>query len=231
MKKKLFGLLMTFVLIFCFPVSAVADETASNWDSGYEEYQQLIDSGILDERVPFDYWQSVQQRANQLVQQLENSPDFIKVYDSASPASYFMTPGDVFVTNATSFNGLTGHAGIATSTVLIMHIARPGEHPAEIYLRDWNNDYTQHGWTKIYRHTNFSDAAAAARWARRTYAGSKAEYKIDMNLASTDKTYCSKIVWQSYYYGPSTHQANGPTIGIRMPYDLPSTIHNLRQVV
>ena len=52
----------------------------------------------------------------------------------------------------------------------------------------------------------------------------------NMDLTSTDKTYCSKLVWQAYYYGPDTHCANGPTVGVRLPYDLPSTIHDLSLV-
>lgn len=52
-----------------------------------------------------------------------------------------------------------------------------------------------------------------------TYSGSKDKYKNTGNLASTDVTYCSKLVWQAYYYGP--------TSGYRLTYDLPDTIHSL----
>ena len=58
-----------------------------------------------------------------------------------------------------------------------------------------------------------------------TYAGSNAEYKITSNLASTD-VLLLQVVWQALY-GPSSHEANGPTVGYRLPYDLPTTIHNL----
>lgn len=53
------------------------------------------------------------------------------------------------------------------------------------------------------------------------------QYVITMDLESTDETYCSKLVWQAYYYGHTPSAANGPTWGVRLPYSLPDTIHNL----
>lgn len=82
-------------------------------------------------------------------------------------------------------------------------------------------------WTKVYRHKNSSTALRASSWAGITYDGSKAEYSLHMDLSRTDKTYCSKIVWQAYYYGPSSPSANGPTWGLRLPYDLNTTIREV----
>lgn len=138
--------------------------------------------------------------------------------------------GDVIITNGTSSAGILGYAGIATSSRYVFHIAGPGYHPVYISFSSWHNNYTNKNsssWTKVYRHNSSKVANAAANWAVNTYSGSNAKYKITGNLASTDVTYCSKLVWQAYYYGPSSHQANGPTIGYRLPYDLPDTIHSL----
>jgi len=33
--------------------------------------------------------------------------------------------------------------------------------------------------------------------------------------------------WQAYYYGPSKPSANGPTWGLRLPYELNMTIHDI----
>ena len=83
------------------------------------------------------------------------------------------------------------------------------------------------GWNKVYRHSDSSIAEDAAQWAEDTYKDSDAEYVITMDLESTDETYCSKLVWQAYYYGHTPSAANGPTWGVRLPYSLPDSIHNL----
>ena len=134
--------------------------------------------------------------------------------------------GDVFITSSTVSSGLLGHAGISISSSSILHIAGPGEHPDTISKNSWLNKYDE-GWNKVYRHSDSSIAEDAAQWAEDTYKDSDAEYVITMDLESTDETYCSKLVWQAYYYGHTPSAANGPTWGVRLPYSLPDTIHNL----
>ena len=161
---------------------------------------------------------------------LEASGEFILVYDSTGRATfppYSLTKGDVFITNGTSSAGILGHAGIAISSDEILHIAGPGQHPDTITLSGWNAAYTPAGWTKVYRHSNANVAKKAAQWASDTYEGTSVEYVISMDLSSTNETYCSKLVWQAYYYGPDEACADGPTWGVRLPYDLPTSIHNL----
>ena len=112
---------------------------------------------------------------------------------------YVMQPGDVFVTNCAMFDGLVGHAAIAISHDKILHIGGIGEHPSVMSLAEWNEHYSSESgtWTKVYRISNPAKAAVAANWAERTYVGSKAEYSFTLNKASTDCTYCSKLVWQA----------------------------------
>lgn len=234
MFKRFLFFLMTFVIVIVIGMgtTAFAAETpnSNSSNTGYQEYVQLVNDGILGEDITFEYWQELKERSAQLEAKLENSTEFTKVYDSTLASSYSMQAGDVFVTNATSSKGLTGHAGIAISSTRILHIAGPDHNPVTVTLTKWHQDYTDHGWTKVYRHEDKAVASDAAKWAKDTYEGSSAKYKIDMRLDTTDETYCSKIVWQAYYYGPDKRNANGPTIGVRMPYDLPDTIHKLSLV-
>ena len=133
------------------------------------------------------------------------------------------------IINGTSSAGLTGHAGIALSSTTILHIAGARKTPTTITKSQWNSSYSSKGWTKVYRSTNSTAAANAASWASKTYKGSNATYKITMDLSTTNETYCSKLVWPAYYYGAGTSHANGPTWGIRLPYQLNTTIKNLSE--
>lgn len=51
---------------------------------------------------------------------------------------------------------------------------------------------------------------------------------INLNTTSTDKTYCSKIVWQAYYYGTGDAYELNETI--IPPYELNTLIFNLELV-
>ncbi len=230
MFKKLISLLLTLSMIVSMGFNVFASESNINESSDFKEYTKMIDEGVLED-ISFEYWQELKAESARLEEGLEKSTEFENVYDSRSRSSYSMKKGDVLVTNATSSYGLTGHAGIAISSTQILHIEGPNKLVTVISLNTWNRKYTNKGWTKIYRHSSTSVANAAGDWANRTYRGSKAKYVINTDLASTNKTYCSKIVWQAYYYGPSKANANGPTFGVRLPYQLDSTIHNLRKVV
>lgn len=233
MLKKYLGCILAVVLSMTMSVTAFAassDKTIVECN----EYVQLVKAGVLAEDITFEYWKQLKEASYTLEKTLEASDEFTLVYDStdirATYASYSLTKGDVFITNGTSSAGILGHAGIAISDNSILHIAGPNCHPTTISLSDWNSDYTTEGWTKVYRHYNDDVADRAGQWAADNYEGSDAEYVISMNLVSTNETYCSKLVWQAYYYGPEEPSANGPTWGVRLPYDLPDTIYGLSLV-
>lgn len=228
--KKIISMILVFVMLLSMSVTAFAANTDTT-DTEYNEYVQLVEQGVLAEDITFEYWKQLKDTSYALEKALEASSEFTLVYDSADTSStystYTLTKGDVFITSGTSSAGILGHAGIAISSSYILHIAGPGYHPATISLSKWNSTYTTEGWTKVYRHSDSGVAADAGQWASDTYKGTTAEYVISMDLTSTDETYCSKLVWQAYYYGPDEACANGPTWGVRLPYDLPTTIHDL----
>lgn len=224
--KKFLSLILSIVMILSLSSTVFAAENTE-----YQEYTNLVDIGVLGDDITFEYWQALKTRESQLAKILEDCEEFSLVYDSSRAAtSYSMQAGDVLITNGTISSGLTGHSGMAISSYSILHIAGPGKNPETTTLSKWITHYNAEGWTKIYRHSDSTVAKKAANWAEATYKDSDAEYVINMDLTSTDKTYCSKLVWQAYYYGPDTHCANGPTVGVRLPYDLPSTIHDLSLV-
>lgn len=230
MFKKCLSFILAIVMILAMSVTASAT-TTNGPSTEYNEYVQLVSQGVLAEDITFQYWKHLKETSYALEEALESSNDFTRVYDSTDPRSasstYTLTKGDVFITSGTSSAGITGHSGIAISSSYILHIAGPGHKPATISLSTWNSTYTTEGWTKVYRHSDSDIADDAGQWASDTYEGSDAKYVISMDLTTTNETYCSKLVWQAYYYGPTDHCANGPTWGVRLPYDLPTTIHDL----
>ena len=231
-KNWMVSLILCLLVGIFLPNSVFAQENNLT-DTSYTQYEQYIREGILGEDVSYVEWKNLVESSQKLEETLSNSTDFYEVYSSdAIMARSSFTPrkGDVVITNGTSSAGILGHAGIATSSEYVFHIAGGGYHPDYISFSRWHTNYTnknRSSWTKVYRHNSSKVAYAAANWAVNTYTGSNAEYKITSNLASTNVTYCSKLVWQAYYYGPSSHQAYGPTKGYRLPRDLPDTIRNL----
>lgn len=231
--KKIFSFILSIVAVITLSCSVFAAGTSSNLSNNkeYQDYIALVNQGVLDKSISFEYWQELNARSAELEKVLENSHEFSEVYDSRRESLlYVMQAGDVFITNATSSSGLTGHSGIVIGHDQILHIAGPGKHPVAISLAKWKNEYKD-GWTKAYRYRDGQSLTLvpqqAAAWAKKTYLNSNAEYVINTNLASTDKTYCSKLVWQAYYFGPSKPYAYGLTTGIMLPYDLPAMIYHM----
>ena len=228
--KRLFSIAMSLMIVFAFSITSFASERDVT-DPTKSNFEKYVKEGVLGSDVSYEEWKQLVEESRKLEEKLSKSDEFYEVYSSEkisdSKAGFSLQRGDIIITNGTSSAGILGHAGIATSSSYILHIAGKGSHPAKISLSKWHKKYTNKGtdtWSKVYRHKTKTNAKAAATWAENTYLGSGATYKITGNLASTSVTYCSKIVWQAYYYGPSSHQANGPTVGYRMPYDLPNTV-------
>lgn len=225
--KKNFKIIITLLVIMLFSTSAFA---TTNPIISYSEYLELQSEGIIGEDVSYEYLNELYSKSNNLEENLKNSNQFESIAMSSDVSSVSLKVGDVLITNGTSSAGLLGHAGIAISSNEILHISGPGNAPQVISPTVWANTYENSGWTKVYRNTSSVAARKASYWAEDTYEGSNAEYKITMDLSVTDENYCSKMVWQAYYYGAGTQYANGPTWGVRLPYDLPTTVKVLEEI-
>ena len=220
MKKYLVIFLMLIASIFILPISTRAEE------SRYENYKYMVDNGYLDSEISFEEWNAYLDENERLEKEFENEE--IPFYIGKLRSGFELERGDVLITNAT-FGKITGHAGIVLDDNNILHIEGPGKSPDVINRDTWINKYCKKGrWTKIYRHSDSDIASSAADWAENTYRDSNAKYLINLNTASTDKTYCSKIVWQAYYYGTGDAYELNETI--IPPYELDTLIFNLELV-
>ncbi len=119
--------------------------------------------------------------------------------------SFSFKAGDILVTKSTDSSGLLGHTGIVlTNPKNVLHIRGPGAKPAVISINQWLSDYPA---TKVVRFNSSSRAYDAAKWASSNYVKSNGgrysnlDYGFTGSIKGFKSTYCSKIVWQAYYYG------------------------------
>lgn len=129
--------------------------------------------------------------------------------------------GDILITNQTQCKGskckgITGHAGIvvkANGSLKVLHI--PGKSPGKEQIRidsisTFYSNY--HKKIKVVRPNSSSLGAKAANKALYYFStkskgktiGKKWTYRITSNPKNISKTYCSEIVWYSYYKAGKT---------------------------
>ena len=82
MKKNL--LLLLFIFIFSSnSIAFAAEKTSTDYTAEYKEYEMLQSKGTLGKDVSFEYWIKLKNMADELEKRLENSKEFVKVYDSS----------------------------------------------------------------------------------------------------------------------------------------------------
>ncbi|WP_429976093.1 hypothetical protein [Enterococcus sp. DIV0086] len=182
-----------------------------------QEYDALKASGALGEDVTYDMYVSL---ATTPPPTDPVAPEF---RNRQKRGISDLAPGDILVTNGTSLDGAFGHAGIYAGNGFIMSIQGIGYKPAKMHIMQWMYYYNKPGsWTKVYRPAPRYNGSSAAEWSINHYDGKDYSYMITTNIFSENPTYCSKIVWQSYWYASGAVQVGGmyqPVIA--QPYDLP----------
>lgn len=232
MRKLFVSLISLLAFVFIFSLSSVqANEIGDNNDlsDAQKEYDSLIEAGHLDESVTYEIWSEINN---------EGHFEEFKAFDediSTFSGSYGLRDGDILVSNATSFFGLTGHAGIYVGNSEVLHIEGPGHTPSRMSVFNWIRTYgigraQQTGlnvYTNVYRVESQAIANAASAWAKVNYVGTNYDYGITMDLLSKNPTYCSKIVWQAYN---SLGLVNFPVSHIAAPYSLPDYFIDIANV-
>lgn len=204
----------------------------SETDLSFQKYLGYIEEGILSAEVSYDQWRRLVIESYELEKNLSISNQFYEVYSSESSNNpgFVLQEGDILITNGASYAGIIGHSGIAIGSSNILHILKGGS-PRDISLYEWCRNYSNKRegiYTKVYRHINKSVGREAAIWAINNYLGSDAFYFIDNDLWKTKYTYCSKLVWQAYFFGPEPAEAKDIIYGPIDPYELPDLIYDLK---
>lgn len=193
-----------------------------------KELNELIEEGYISEEVTLENYEIAKEEEAEGLEWIEQESLRFEAEQRNSfntMSAKKMQAGDIIITNGTSFSGLTGHAGIAISNTQILSIAGPFSNPSVQTITNWKSRYQKTGssnWSRVYRVNKPIDATTAYAWAKKTYQNSNSFYDITTNLAGTQYTYCSKIVWQAYYYGAGSHTIKKPAGLIVLPYSLPN---------
>lgn len=112
-------------------------------------------------------------------------------------------PGDIIVTNSTTASGIIGHSGIYIDATHILHTSgwKSEPYPKVITEKNWHARYKH---SKVVRPSSSSIGKKAADKAKYYFQNKKIPYKITLNPANITNTYCSELVWYSYYKAGKT---------------------------
>lgn len=120
--------------------------------------------------------------------------------------------GDILTTRSTSASGLTGHNGIYIGNGKVLDTPRVHHYPRVMSVKKWIKSYPK---TKVTRPKNSSLGNKAANNAVKYFKGKKIPYKVTPNPKNIKKTYCSEIVWYSYYKAGKQYMI--PEHGVWLP--------------
>lgn len=207
------------------------------WLKQNEEYQQIYDEGVeldvLDSTsLKYGEWLKLNNYGQEPKD--EDNEEVVSFRINAkSKAKFTIKPGDIFVTNATSAAGIVGHAAIANGSNHILDMpgvkrgASPENNNRQLTVSQWLSKYSD-GWIKVYRIKDSSLAAQVARYADTHYYSSKGtttkdihiKYGLTPHLYSLTPSYCSKLVYDAYYYGSGSKSVMKKHSGYVFPYDL-----------
>lgn len=107
--------------------------------------------------------------------------------------------GDIIITKSTSSSGITGHVGIYISPTTILHTSgwKTEPYPKLISESEWHDRYAK---SKVVRPNSSTLGTKAANRAMTVFHTDKAiPYKITTGVTNIKETYCSELVWYSYY--------------------------------
>lgn len=171
----------------------------------FDSNTSVANSDLTDEELTNLHYQqalSEMERTGSYAGEIDDS-DFNSVPPEAAGFTY--KPGDILITKSASSAGLVGHSGlILTNTSNVLDIPGVGRKPRVIPLSEWFKSYPA---TKVVRFSSASRAYDAAYWASKNYVNTNGGayanliYGFSGSIKGFQSTYCSKIVWQAYYYG------------------------------
>lgn len=126
------------------------------------------------------------------------SDDPVHLYPETS---IHMLPGDVLYSHKTALSSIVvGHAGIIGEDFRIYHVNRWPSYGHGDSMPIYLSRHKKGEKLTILRHPNKEEARNAARWAKQHKEQVNA-YQYTRNLRNLQQNYCSKFVWQAFYFG------------------------------
>lgn len=183
-------------------------EEYKNYDSSitYESWLKLNNYGVMvDTKEPV--LQTKDPTASNI--RLRTAQDNIDKFCRDTQA------GDILIVGGDFPTGVIGHAVILNADGYVLEM--PGgngwwnglsDNNRQLPKRQWITEHIKE-WTSVYRMRNTGLARQVAQYADThfycTYRGATKnihlDYRITTNIKEINPNYCSKLVWQAYYYG------------------------------
>jgi len=129
---------------------------------------------------------------------VQESIDGMPVYPGTETVS---SPGDVLYTDKTTTDYYTGHIAVVTNDGYVVHAPGKGSPGLErMTVNDFINTYED---VQVWTPDNSTDGQSAGEKANNLFNNySGADYTVWTTLTGDYMNqYCTKVVWQSYYYG------------------------------
>ncbi|MFJ8261929.1 hypothetical protein ACIQ4I_08160 [Rummeliibacillus sp. NPDC094406] len=135
-------------------------------------------------------------------------------------------PGDIIITKNTSAKGILGHTGIFIGSNQILHASGWKSEPYPIIFtkKQWEERY---GNSKVIRPKSAKLGEKAADKAissftkydkkKKKRVGKHIPYKISRNPENIKETYCSELIWYSYYKVGKSYKVSVPYYGFAEP--------------
>ena len=183
MKKLMMSLLCCTICGTVLTTGSVNAQGDSSTNS--ESLKELQNEGIVSKSITEQQWQQMKaqerkdeaefEKTAEVQWQKQQKQDRIDRENRSRKKKFHLKKGDFFITNNVSSKGFTGHAAIYTG-----------------------KGNPKHRYIKVYRASK-KYRGKAGSYAKSHFNG--VPYSITTNPYSKSVTYCSKLVWQSYYYG------------------------------
>ncbi|AKG05457.1 hypothetical protein AAV35_012215 [Salimicrobium jeotgali] len=134
---------------------------------------------------------------------------FLKPRKAAAPTPRpELKPGDLLFSPIGEKDSFyIGHVGIVTEDDSVIHSI-----PKGLKKDDADHFFRKFARLSLYRARDEEAGARAAAFAKRIYESNpRAPYRFFTDLKNTGgKQYCTKLVWQAYYYGAGIKLKNFP---------------------
>lgn len=144
-----------------------------------------------------------------------------------------MIPGDVLYSHKIAFSSfLVGHVGLIGEDYRIYHVNRWGNKGHADSMPIYLSRHKKGENLTILRFSNQMIAKEAASWAKANIVKIK-EYKYTRDLADIRLNYCSKYIWQAYYFGttPNIDILGNNLDSEKKRYIMPSRIFRRLEIV
>ncbi|MFC4024160.1 hypothetical protein ACFOUV_10180 [Oceanobacillus longus] len=129
---------------------------------------------------------------------MKESNDSIPNYPGTSIR---MIPGDVLYSHKTALSSLVvGHSGIVGEDFYIYHVNKWGKKGHADRMPIYLSRHKSGEKLTVLRASHSNHAINAAKWAKQNIE-SVESYYYTRDLNDLTKNYCSKFVWQAFYFG------------------------------